>query len=160
MSKKLKWGAIIGGSTFIVFLILVFVILSLPAGGSSREKQISYVKETQEQVSKINVPSNIKKEGDRFVQSFFLFKPEQLKENTKYSLAFEECRKLSVEYGQGSNVHQKLIDATKDSYGNHLLTYDVSGVYKKEEKAFSIVLTLTNTNGEARVSNYSVVHHE
>ena len=94
------------------------------------------------------------------MQSFFLFKPEPLKENSKYSLAFEECRKHSLEYGQGSNVHQKLIDATKDSFGNHLLTYDISGTYKKEEKAFSIVLTLTNTNGEARVSNYSVVHHE
>lgn len=160
MSKKLKWGAIIGGSTLVVFFILIFVFLSLPAGGSSIEKQITYVKETQEQASKINVPSNIKEEGDRFVQSFFSFKPEELKKNTKYSLAFEECRKLSLEYGQGSNVHQKIIDATKDSYGNHLLTYNVSGTYKKEEKAFSIVLTLTNTNGEARVSNYSVVHHE
>lgn len=160
MSKKLKWGALIGGSTFVLFLVLIFIILSLPAGGSSREKEITYVKETQEQAFKINVPPDIKKDGDSFVQSFFSFKPELLRKNTKYSLAFEECRKLSEEYGQGNSIQQKLIDATKDSHGNHLLTYEVSGTYKKEVKKFSIVLTLTNTNGEARVSSYSVVHYE
>lgn len=160
MSKKLKWGAVIGGSIIFLCLVLVFVILSLPAGGSSREKEITYVKETQEQASKIKVPQNIKEEGDNFVQSFFTFKPEQLKKNTNYSLAFEECRKLSVEYGQGSNVQLGLIDATKDSYGNHLLTYEVSGTYKKEKKQFSIVLTLSSIEEKARISNYSVVVNE
>ncbi len=121
---------------------------------------MTYVKESQDQVAKINVPSNIKEEGDRFVQSFFTFNLEQFQKNSEYSLAYEACRKLAEENGQGKVTQKKLMDATTDSYGNHLLTYTISGVYKKKKKDFSIVLTLTNHNGTVRVSNYSVVNDE
>lgn len=160
MSKKLKWVAVISGSSVLVFGLLIFIFLSLPADGNSKKKPMTYVKESQDQVAKINVPSNIKEEGDRFVQSFFTFNLEQFQKNSEYSLAYEACRKLAEENGQGKVTQKKLMDATTDSYGNHLLTYTISGVYKKKKKDFSIVLTLTNHNGTVRVSNYSVVNDE
>lgn len=159
MKKYLKVGGIVLGSTVLVFSLLIFLVFSLPSSSNTEEGKVDYVKVTQDYSKKLNVSPTVKSKSDDFVNCFFHFDPEQLSKNSKYSLALSESKSLSQEYGQGEEIASQLIDATKDSYGNHHLTYQVRGNYHNKVKTFSLVLTASERSGEFSILNYSVVRH-
>lgn len=162
MNQKVKRSLWLMGGLVVVLLGGGVAFCLLPAGESTPTQPLTYVKDTQEEKKPLHVPENVKEEGDRFVQMFFSFDPQVVEKIPEYSFALEDCHHYFQTYGYGQNLQKELVDATKESTGEYLLTYEVSGTFGKEKlskQSFSLVLNLSLSEGSVQIANASVVCH-